>query len=53
MIPARYPSGARASHYRAVVDTAEIVVMVAMRLLRAGLHPRGLRDSRRRTLYPE
>jgi glycosyltransferase involved in cell wall biosynthesis len=44
---ARYPAGARASHYRAVVDTAKIVVMVAGRLLRQGLSVRGLWNSLR------
>jgi len=48
MIPARYPASARSSHYRAVVDTAKIVAMVATRLLRAGLHPHGLWNSLRR-----
>ena len=47
-MPARYPTGARASHYRAVVDTAKIVVMVGGRLLRRGLFPRGLWLSLRR-----
>ena len=41
-IPGRYPHDARPSHYRAIVDTAKIVVMVAIRLLRKGLYPRGL-----------
>ena len=47
-MPARYPAGARASHYRAVVDTAKIVVMVGGRLLKQGLNPRGLWNSLRR-----
>jgi len=41
-IPGRYPPGGRRSHYRSVVDTARIVVMVAGRLLRTGMHPLGL-----------
>ena len=45
---ARYPAGARASHYRAVADTAKIVVMVGGRLLRRGLYPIGLWNSLRR-----
>ena len=45
---ARYPFGARASHYRAVADTAKIVVMVGGRLLRRGLYLRGLWNSLRR-----
>jgi glycosyltransferase involved in cell wall biosynthesis len=44
---ARYPAGARASHYRAAVDTAKIVVMVGGRLLRRRLHLRGLWSSLR------
>lgn len=44
---ARYPLGARASHYRAVADTAKIVVMVGRRLLRRGLYLRGLWHSLR------
>lgn len=48
-MPARYPGGARASHYRAVVDTAKIVVMVGGRLLRKRLHLRGLWNSWRRS----
>ncbi len=47
--PARYPAGARASHYRGVVDTAKIVVMVGGRLLRRGLYLRGLWHSLRRS----
>ena len=47
-IPGRYPVDARASHYRAVVDTAKIVVMVAGRLLRKGLYPLGLWRSLQR-----
>ncbi|HEY4957970.1 MAG TPA: glycosyltransferase family 2 protein [Caldimonas sp.] len=41
-IAARYPADARASHYRSWVDTAEIVAMVAARLIATGMHPRGL-----------
>ena len=47
-IPGRYPLDARASHYRAVVDTAKIVVMVAGRLLRRGMYPLGLWRSLQR-----
>ncbi len=41
-IAARYPPDARRSHYRAVVDTARIVALVAGQLLQSGLSPRGL-----------
>jgi len=41
-IPARYPRSARPSHFRPVVDIAKIVLMVARRLLKKGLHPVGL-----------
>ena len=41
-IPGHYPANARRSHFRPVVDIAKIVVMVAMRLLRKGMYPRGL-----------
>lgn len=41
-IPGIYPPLARASHFRPVADIARIVLMVAGRLLRRGLHPRGL-----------
>lgn len=41
-IPGSYPTNARASHFRPVVDIAKIVLMVAGRLLRQGLAPRGL-----------
>ncbi len=47
-IPGRYPEGARASHYRSVVDTAKIVAMVATRLLRKGMYPLGLWRSLQR-----
>ena len=51
-IPGRYPEGARCSHYRSVVDTAKIVAMVARRLLRKGLYPRGLWRSLQRGQLP-
>ena len=41
-IPGIYPPTARASHFRPVADIARIVVMVAGRLLRRGMHPVGL-----------
>lgn len=41
-IPGSYPPNARASHFRPVVDIAKIVLMVAGRLLRKGMAPRGL-----------
>jgi glycosyltransferase involved in cell wall biosynthesis len=41
-IPGIYPPAARRSHFRPVVDIARIVVMVAGRLLRRGMHPAGL-----------
>lgn len=41
-IPGRYPTNARPSHFRPVVDIAKIVVMVAGRLLRQGMAPVGL-----------
>jgi glycosyltransferase involved in cell wall biosynthesis len=41
-IPGIYPQNARASHFRPVRDIARIVVMVAGRLLRHGMHPLGL-----------
>jgi glycosyltransferase involved in cell wall biosynthesis len=41
-IPARYPLNARPSHFRPVIDIATIVLMVATRLLKKGLHPVGL-----------
>jgi glycosyltransferase involved in cell wall biosynthesis len=44
-IPGRYPPNARPSHFRPVVDVADIVAMVGMRLLKKGLHPRGLWHS--------
>jgi len=48
-IPGRYPTGARRSHFRPVVDIAKIVVMVAWRLLRKGLYPIGLWRSMQRS----
>jgi glycosyltransferase involved in cell wall biosynthesis len=47
-IAGRYPQGARPSHYRSVVDTARIVVMVGARLLAKGMYPRGLWRSLQR-----
>ena len=41
-IPGIYPTAARRSHFRPVVDIARIVVMVAGRLLRRGMYPAGL-----------
>jgi glycosyltransferase involved in cell wall biosynthesis len=41
-IPGIYPKEARASHFRPVRDIARIVIMVAGRLLRRGMHPAGL-----------
>jgi hypothetical protein len=41
-IPGRYPTSARASHFRPVIDIAKIVIMVAGRLLRKGMAPVGL-----------
>lgn len=41
-IPGRYPVQARASHFRPVADITKIVLMVAGRLLRSGMHPLGL-----------
>ncbi len=48
-VPGRYPRDARPSHYRAVVDTARIVVMVGGRLLAKGLYPQGLWRSLQRS----
>ncbi|MBA1149003.1 glycosyltransferase family 2 protein [Ectothiorhodospiraceae bacterium WFHF3C12] len=51
-IPAVYPEGLRPSHYRPLADGLLIVAMVAGKLLRRGLYPRGLyhalRDPRPR-----
>jgi glycosyltransferase involved in cell wall biosynthesis len=41
-IPGHYPVNARRSHFRPVIDIAKIVVMVAGRLLRQSMAPRGL-----------
>ena len=41
-VPGIYPKEARHSHFRPVVDIARIVIMVAGRLLRYGMHPVGL-----------
>ena len=46
-IPGSYPRNARPSHFRPVVDIAKIVLMVATRLLKKGLHPLGLWRSLR------
>lgn len=46
-IPGRYPVQARRSHFRPVVDIAKIVIMVAARLLKKGMHPQGLWRSLR------
>jgi glycosyltransferase involved in cell wall biosynthesis len=46
-IPGHYPANARRSHFRPVVDIAKIVVMVATRLLKKGMHPLGLWRSLR------
>ncbi len=53
-IPGRYPPNARPSHFRPVVDITKIVLMVASRLLKKGLHPVGLWRSLRpaRVLSP-
>jgi glycosyltransferase involved in cell wall biosynthesis len=48
-IPGRYPTNARRSHFRPVVDIAKIVVMVATRLLKKGMYPMGLWRSLQRT----
>lgn len=42
-----YPGNARPSHFRPVIDIANIVAMVALRLLKKGMHPRGLWRSLR------
>ncbi len=41
-IDSRYPPNARASHFKPVQDITRIVVMVAGKLLRAGMYPGGL-----------
>jgi glycosyltransferase involved in cell wall biosynthesis len=48
-IPGIYPKLARASHFRPVYDIARIVLMVAGRLLRRGMHPVGLWRSLKST----
>lgn len=47
-IPGCYPANARRSHFRPVIDIAKIVVMVATRLLKKGMYPKGLWRSLRR-----
>lgn len=44
-IPGHYPSNARPSHFRPVVDIIKIILMVARKLLRQGMAPRGLINS--------
>lgn len=46
-IAGRYPANARPSHFRPVVDIFKIVIMVAGRLVRQGMAPRGLYRSLR------
>jgi hypothetical protein len=46
-IPGRYPSNARRSHFRPLIDIPKIVVMVAARLLKKGMYPQGLWRSLR------
>lgn len=41
-IPGHYPANARPSHFRPVIDIAKIVLMVAGRLLRQAMAPKGL-----------
>ena len=41
-IPGIYPKLARASHFRPIRDIARIVMMVAGRLAKCGMHPAGL-----------
>ncbi len=41
-IPGIYPTAARRSHFRPVVDIVRIVAMVAGRLIRRGMYPAGL-----------
>lgn len=41
-IPGHYPANARPSHFRPVIDIGKIVIMVAGRLLRQAMAPRGL-----------
>lgn len=47
-IPGRYPTHARASHFRPVIDIAKIVAMVGARLLASGMKPVGLWRSLKR-----
>lgn len=52
-IPGAYPENSRASHFRPVLDIAKIVIMVAGRLLRQGMAPRGLwRSLKPATVLP-
>jgi glycosyltransferase involved in cell wall biosynthesis len=44
-----YLKAARPSHYRPVLDTVRIILMVALRLLRRGLYPIGLWRSLQRS----
>jgi len=44
-IPGHYPTNARPSHFRPVVDIVKIILMVAGKLLRQGMAPRGLINS--------
>jgi len=44
-IPVHYPTNARPSHFRPVVDIVKIILMVARKLLRQGMAPRGLINS--------
>lgn len=44
-IPGHYPSHARPSHFRPIVDITKIVLMVAKKLLQRGMSPIGLYRS--------
>ena len=44
-IPGYYPTNARLSHFRPIVDIVKIILMVAGKLLRQGMAPRGLINS--------
>lgn len=44
-VAALYPPATRPSHFRSVVDVARITRMVAARLLKRGMYPRGLARS--------
>lgn len=46
-IPGHYPSHARPSHFRPVVDITKIILMVAYKLLQGGMSPLGLLRSLR------